>query len=76
MQSLSNLKHFLWRAHPLWATTFSSCPCGRAAGRGGDPCVECITDSLAQLVGREMAEDYRALVCQVRDLESKMERSL
>ena len=73
MQSLSDLRHLLRRAHPLWPTTFSQCQCGRAAGRGGDPCVECITDSLAQLVGRDMALRYRAAVRLVRDLESEME---
>lgn len=71
---LRDLIHLLWRAHPNGPTTFNPCPtCDRARGRGTDPCVECITDDLATLVGRDLADRYRAAVRQVRDLESEME---
>lgn len=72
---LRDLIYDMRRAHPNGPTTYGSChnQCGRAAGRGGGPCVECITDSLTQLVGRNLAVRYRAAVCQVRDLESEME---
>lgn len=72
---LRDLIHLLWRAHPNGPTTYGSChnQCGRAAGRGGGPCVKCITDDLATLVGRDLADRYRAAVRQVRDLESEME---
>lgn len=72
---LRDLIYDMHRAHPNGPTTFSACAnqCGRAPGRGGGPCVECITDDLAQLVGRDLALSYRAAVRQVRNLESQME---
>lgn len=76
---LRDLIYGMHRAHPNGPTTFSACAnrCGRGLpGRGGDLCVECITDSLAQLVGRDLADSYRAAVRQVQDLESQMEEEV
>lgn len=45
----------LQRQYPCWPSTFSMCKCGRSTGRGGGPCVFCISEQLTALVGEDLA---------------------
>jgi len=41
----------LMRNYPLWPSTFSTCDCKRAMGRGGGKCALCLEEELASKVG-------------------------
>lgn len=47
----------LMRNYPLWPSTFSTCDCKRAMGRGGGKCALCIEEELAEHVGPALAAE-------------------
>lgn len=48
---------------PLWPATFGPCQrCKDKSARGGGVCLDCRTEELAELVGRELADAYSQAV--------------
>lgn len=73
--------HALARGTVLYETTMSFCKdCPyEGIGRGGDPCLGCLTDKLDTLVGAKIAEDYiqasilqQSATANLRELRSKV----
>lgn len=65
----------VWRNLPDGVSTFGPCErkCGSGVGgRGSGPCLRCIIDDLAALVGKELADRYVDAVRTTRDLERDM----
>jgi len=44
--SIYDVMRSIWRNHPQGVSTFSECECGRKARRGGEPCLECLSEKL------------------------------
>ena len=72
-ETVNEARRLVWRNITPVASTFSQCDCGRAAGRGGGPCVLCAEDMMARVTGREFAEHYVKLVREFREMEGKTE---
>lgn len=65
----------LWRQHPRWPSTFSTCPTPgcRYLGRGGNECAECVEQALAAIIGTDLAHEYACTIQTIRRLESRMQ---
>jgi hypothetical protein len=76
MTPLQHAKDLVWQNLPSGASTFSTCRCGRGAGRGGGPCIFCAHDHLRGIVGIALASDYVHTVQRLRELEARMEEKV
>lgn len=73
MSDLSVLQTWVWKSIVRGATTHSMCDCGRQVRRGRYPCLICIKEQLAELVGLPLAELYINSVKNIRLIEEEME---
>ena len=60
----------LSRQYPLWPSTFSTCECTRRPARGGGKCSECIEESLAELIGADLAKEIHAGIWRLQALKT------
>ncbi len=74
--TIRDIIYSMHRNHPIDASTFSQCSCGRMHRRGGEPCPLCLQDRLVA-VGADVAHVVQwrrrleKLVQAERDLISK-----
>lgn len=59
----------LHRQYPLWPSTFSTCECKRRPARGGGKCCECIEESMADLIGKELAKEIHTDIANLHALK-------
>lgn len=64
--------HDLMRNYPLWPSTFSTCQCRRIFARGNGLCAKCLEESLAEIVGAELAEESVKALEQVQKVWGKI----
>lgn len=60
----------LHRQYPLWPSTFSTCECKRRPARGGGKCCACLEESLAELIGTDLAKEIHHSIYQLHSLKS------
>lgn len=59
----------LHRQYPLWPSTFSTCECKRRPARGSGKCSECLEESLAELIGADLAKEIHAAIWRLHALK-------
>ena len=59
----------LHRQYPLWPSTFSTCECKRRPARGGGKCCCCLEESLAELIGTDLAKQIHHSIYQLHALK-------
>lgn len=71
--TVHNLTYRILYQLPTHASTFSLCPkCGVGSARGGDVCIDCLTEQLAESVGKEKAVTYVKSLKETRKLEAEL----
>lgn len=59
------------RNYPSWPSTFSTCECKRAWGRGGGKCAECLEEELAGIIGKPLAWEIHQTIKQFANLKGE-----